>query len=70
MTLLISHDACLDHDTTANHPEHPDRLRAIDAALASPEFDGLTRKQAPLATQEQIERAHPKGHRSKSAIAT
>ena len=32
-TALITHPACLEHDTGPFHPESPDRLRAVLAAL-------------------------------------
>ena len=37
-TALITHPACLAHDTGSYHPECPDRLRAVLAALETPEF--------------------------------
>src|SRR6185312_12361331 len=48
-TLLLTHPACLQHDTGFGHPERADRLRAIDDALAAPTFKTLEREQAPLA---------------------
>ena len=62
MTLLITHKACLEHDTTANHPESADRLRAIDTALNGDGFQSLSRNDAPQASIEQIERVHPRRH--------
>ncbi|TAJ40411.1 MAG: histone deacetylase family protein [Reyranella sp.] len=59
MTLLISHPSFLEHDTGDFHPERPDRLRAVEAALADEEFAGLTRLLAPEATMEQLTRVHP-----------
>ena len=70
MTLYVSHPACLDHDTTANHPEHPDRLRAVEDALSHPDFDGLDRRDAPLATIDQIGLVHPSGHISAIEMAS
>ena len=32
-TALITHPACLNHDTGPYHPECPDRLRAVLAAV-------------------------------------
>jgi acetoin utilization deacetylase AcuC-like enzyme len=58
-TLLISHPAFLEHDTGEYHPERPDRLRALLAALEDPAFDGLMRVEAPIATREQLTRVHP-----------
>lgn len=47
-TLYYSHPDFLDHDTGPGHPESADRLRAIDQALAAPEFDALVRLSPPL----------------------
>jgi acetoin utilization deacetylase AcuC-like enzyme len=57
--LLLSHPAGLEHETGPGHPERVARLRAVTAALAAPEFDGLIREEAPAATQEQLGRVHP-----------
>ena len=46
-TLLLSHKACLDHVTPPGHPERPDRLRAVEEALAEERFQFLVRDQAP-----------------------
>ena len=56
---LITHHACLAHDAGAGHPESPDRLRAVIAALEHPDFTTLLREQAPLATRAQLTLAHP-----------
>src|SRR5665811_1785482 len=61
-TLLLTHPACLEHDTGFGHPERADRLRAIEDALADPAFDGLKREQAPRADLSQIEAVHPKAY--------
>ena len=58
-TLYLTHPACLKHDTGPGHPERPDRLRAIEKALADPAFDGLTRAEAPMADLKTIELVHP-----------
>jgi acetoin utilization deacetylase AcuC-like enzyme len=55
---LITHDACLEHDTGPWHPECPDRLRAVLRALEAEEFQSLLREQAPPATIEQLGRVH------------
>ncbi|MDO8289878.1 MAG: histone deacetylase family protein [Parvibaculum sp.] len=57
-TLLVTHSACLAHEVPAGHPERPDRLRAVLAALDAEEFALLMRETAPLATIEQIARVH------------
>lgn len=61
-TLLVTHPACLDHETPPGHPECPDRLRAVLRALEAEEFALLQRVNAPEATIEQIERVHPAIH--------
>jgi acetoin utilization deacetylase AcuC-like enzyme len=58
-TLLLSHPACLDHVTPTGHPERPDRLRAIEEALADERFQLLAREQAPRAALEMIALCHP-----------
>jgi len=58
-TALITHPACLEHDNGPYHPECPDRLRAVLAALEAPEFAPLLRESAPAATPEQLQRVHP-----------
>jgi acetoin utilization deacetylase AcuC-like enzyme len=56
---LITHPACLEHDTGPWHPECADRLRVVLRALEAEEFHALLREQAPLATREQLGRVHP-----------
>lgn len=59
MTLLLTHPACLGHEPGPHHPERPERLSAVLAALQDKEFAGLARAEAPLATTEQLTRVHP-----------
>jgi len=61
-TLLITHPACLEHDTGFGHPERADRLRAIDDALSGGTFKRLKREEAPRAELGQIERLHPEAY--------
>jgi acetoin utilization deacetylase AcuC-like enzyme len=61
-TLLLTHPACLEHDTGYGHPERADRLRAIESALEAECFHYLAREQAPLADLAAIERLHPKAY--------
>ena len=56
---LITHPACLDHDTGPFHPERPDRLRRVLQALEHPRFSALLRDLAPLATEAQLALVHP-----------
>ena len=59
-TLLYTHPACLEHDPGPYHPESPARLRAVQAALATPEFARLERREAPEAAIEDLTRVHPR----------
>jgi acetoin utilization deacetylase AcuC-like enzyme len=61
-TLLLTHPAGLEHDTSQGHPERADRLRAIERALAQPEFDALVREQAPRAAEADLELVHPSAY--------
>ncbi len=61
-TFLLTHAACLNHLTPAGHPERPDRLRAVAAALEDEKFQILTREDAPRASVEAIVRCHPQAY--------
>lgn len=61
-TLLLTHPACLEHDTGYGHPERADRLRAVGDALSAKEFAALRREEAPRADLAAIERVHPKAY--------
>ena len=56
---LFTHPACLGHDTGPGHPERPERLRRVLQALEHPDFVPLLREEAPEATVEQLQLAHP-----------
>jgi acetoin utilization deacetylase AcuC-like enzyme len=58
-TALLTHPACLAHEVPEGHPESPERLRAVLAALDEPPFSGLYREQAPRAPVEALARVHP-----------
>ena len=59
MTVAIySHPACLDHQLVPGHPESPDRLRAVLAALDHARYVALPRMIAPRASREQLSRVH------------
>lgn len=68
-TVLIGHPDCFDHVTPPGHPERVDRLRAVEAALTAEGFSHLRRLEAPLATDEQLLRAHPAAHLAELAGA-
>ena len=61
-TLLVSHPSFLEHDTGPHHPERPDRLRAVLAALDHPAFADLARIEAPNASIEQLTLVHPRDY--------
>jgi acetoin utilization deacetylase AcuC-like enzyme len=55
---VYTHPACLAHDTGPGHPERPERLRVILAALHAAFADSLEWHEAPCATREQLLRVH------------
>ena len=62
-TVFYSHSDCRLHDMGAGHPECPQRLDAISDHLLSTGLDiALQHKDAPMATLEQLERAHAAGY--------
>ncbi|MGH7045379.1 MAG: histone deacetylase family protein [Stellaceae bacterium] len=61
-TFLYTHDACLEHDPGDHHPESPDRLRAVLAAISGPQFAALERRQAPQAALDDVLRIHSRRH--------
>lgn len=61
-TRFYTHNACLDHDTGAGHPERIDRLRAVNRAVETGSFDGLEHHEAPRATRDRLELMHPADH--------
>jgi acetoin utilization deacetylase AcuC-like enzyme len=63
--LYFSHPACLEHDPRVHSPGHPDvpeRLLAIEAAVGERQWPGWERRQAPPAGEEQLELIHSPGH--------
>lgn len=58
-TLLISDPVFLDHAMPAGHPERPDRLRAVERALAAPQFSALRRENARKGDATLAMLAHP-----------
>lgn len=61
-TLLLHHPASLGHDTGPGHPERPDRIRAIERALAERAFAGLLWREPELADLDTVALAHPRAY--------
>jgi acetoin utilization deacetylase AcuC-like enzyme len=57
-TAYYTHKAALAHEMGPGHPECPERLEAIETALASARFARLERLEATPAAQEDLARAH------------
>jgi acetoin utilization deacetylase AcuC-like enzyme len=63
--VFFTHPACLEHDPTVfspGHPDTPERLVALERALAQQDWLGYTRLSAPAAADEQLELAHSPRH--------
>jgi acetoin utilization deacetylase AcuC-like enzyme len=63
--LYFSHPACLEHDPRAYMPEHPDtpeRLLGIEQTLAREGWLGWERREAPPASEIQLQLVHSARH--------
>jgi len=63
--LYFSHPSSLEHDPREGlygHPENPERLRAIEAALAERDWLGWERREAPAASEEELALVHSPEH--------
>jgi acetoin utilization deacetylase AcuC-like enzyme len=61
MPLLLTHPASLEHDPRPfipGHPDTPERIVAIEAALAGRDWLGWERREAPAASEEWIRAVH------------
>jgi acetoin utilization deacetylase AcuC-like enzyme len=61
-TRLYTNPIYLEHLTPPGHPERPDRLRAIEAALEHENFAPLDRHEAPAAPADMVLLAHPESY--------
>ncbi|MCH7485680.1 MAG: histone deacetylase family protein [Proteobacteria bacterium] len=57
-TYLFTHRACIEHDPGPAHPERPDRLKAVLAALDGDDFARLERREAPAIDVDEVKRVH------------
>lgn len=55
---LVTHPACLEHDTGPGHPERIERLRAVLHAIEAARLPGLIREEAPRASFDQLAAVH------------
>jgi acetoin utilization deacetylase AcuC-like enzyme len=63
--LYFSHPACLRHDPAQvmpGHPERPERLLAIERALAERDWLGWQRREAPPASEAELKLVHSEDH--------
>ena len=56
--MIFTHTICREHFAGPGHPESPARLDAVLEALDDDRFRSVERREAPLATREQLTRAH------------
>jgi acetoin utilization deacetylase AcuC-like enzyme len=68
-TLLVSQRNFESHVTPTGHPERPDRLRAVEEALAGPRFGTLLRRDAPSGDLHLAELVHDPNYLSALARA-
>ncbi len=63
--LFYSHPSGLEHDPRAHMPAHPDtpeRLIAIERAIAERAWPDMERREAPAAEEQELELVHRPGH--------
>jgi acetoin utilization deacetylase AcuC-like enzyme len=63
--LYYSHPDCLEHDPrvySPSHPDTPERLITLERALAQRDWLGWERRQAPAASEAQLELVHSTRH--------
>ena len=57
--LVETHEAYLEHDPGAHHPEHPERLRAVRAGVEASGIDDVAVVAPRPATDDELARVHP-----------
>src|SRR5262245_28601290 len=61
-TALLTHPACLRHETPPGHPERVARLQSVLGALEAEEFRPLLRREAPEASLDALARVHDRDY--------
>ncbi len=61
-TLIFSDPTALRHHTPDGHPERVDRIKTVNAVLASPALRGFLHREAPLGTDDHARLAHTAEH--------
>ena len=67
-TRYYHHPIFAEHLTGAGHPERPDRMKAVEAALQAESFQHLDRVEAPEGGLDAIYRCHPEDYVRKIAL--
>jgi len=62
ITAVLTHAACLAHETPVGHPESAVRLQAVLDALSGDEFRALKRVEAPRASVDMLARVHDRDY--------
>ncbi|HET8756715.1 MAG TPA: histone deacetylase, partial [Solirubrobacteraceae bacterium] len=60
-TVWLRHDSSLAHDIPG-HPERPERIRALEAAMARADWFGASLLEAPAAARAQLLAVHPESY--------
>ena len=68
-TALYMHEECNAHITPPGHPERVERLEAVAAVFSQDRFNGLQRREAPLAERAELLRCHPESYIAKIEAA-
>jgi exodeoxyribonuclease VII small subunit len=61
-TILFENPIFLEHKVPEDHPERPDRLKALNIALEHERFSPLLRLEAPQGNEDLVLLAHPEEH--------
>ncbi len=68
-TLLYTHDDFYLHEMPAGHPECQERIARVNQALDHPDFDHLSRREAPEVAWDRVLLAHPESFKDAVRLA-